>query len=102
MLTEQQRAELERHGFVVLDGDVLADLAAGRVFSIDGALPRAAEAAAILGIAPPGYRLVPDAVADYCAGDITEIAATMQAAREHKAMWFKLASALSPKEVETR
>lgn len=46
-----------------------------------------------------GYRLVPDAVADYCAGDITEIAATMQS-HQHKAMWFKLASALSPKEVE--
>lgn len=59
-VTEEQRDELERHGFVVLDGDVLADPASGRAFSIDGALPRAAEAAAILGIAPPGYRLVPE------------------------------------------
>lgn len=99
-LTEQQLAELERRGYHV----------SGKWFHLLNRsetleqLREVVEIAAILGIAPAGYRFVPERLADRAAREI------MALARAHSTSGFKrdaeelqaLASALQGKEVEKR
>lgn len=110
-LTEQQLAELERRGYHV----------SGKWFHLLNRsetleqLREVVEIAAILGIAPAGYRLVPEEVAEKAVPLIEELLQHMARSRvslndveadlskaERKHIWTALASALQGEEVEKR